>query len=92
MSQASPNEQVIKPVFDALNDPKWDWRSPGKIGAEIGLEKAVVQEVLDASPGARKWPSLYKGEPVYTSSENPIGFRERVEKFRSYFQFPYQGW
>ena len=73
-----------KKVFDALEDPKWEWRTVEALSRLSGLPPDRVRRLLDAHPGlVRKSvvPSA-DGSDLYTLQAKYLGRQSILDKIR----------
>lgn len=67
-------------VLQALNDPKWDFRTVDGICRSTGLAREVVVDVVSSNPASVR-PSLVPspdGRTLYTSADKSVTIRERL--------------
>ena len=78
-------DPTVRKVLDALADPQWEFRIPGRIADEIGITEKEVRAILAQYPEyvqAFDFPNR-TGEPVYTL-RHP-GWRRRLRQYWGIF-------
>jgi len=84
--QALISEPTERKVFDALSDPRWDFRTIHGISKAIDASEAEVASIL------RKYPDLVRrslvrdedGNELFTLGSRTPGPQEIVSQFRSF--------
>jgi hypothetical protein len=75
----------LKALEDALEDPRWDFRTIEGLASDLALPSEAVAEVLRAFPKIARKSILtdHEGRNLYTASNRPLKLRERFERLRS---------
>lgn len=75
-----------RPIFEAMSQPRWDFRTIKGIASATGISEIQVQKVVESHPDLiRKSRVPNKmGEALFTLQEKPIKLRERLAEVRTY--------
>lgn len=78
------SEPTNKSVFEALADPRWDFRTVQGIANETGLSEDTVRIILDSHPNLVRQSSVPDryGRPLFTLRGRPINRQERIALLR----------
>ena|SRR6266853_1206494 len=76
-------DPIERKIFEALEDPRWDWRTISALSRASGLDAENTRQVI------RKYPILVRqstvpgpnGEDIYTLQRRYIGRLSLGEKF-----------
>ncbi len=73
-------DPVERKVFEALANPKWDFRTIIGISKNTGLEEAVVKTVLDKYPNLIRMSPISddRGRNLYTLRTRALTLQERL--------------
>ena len=75
-----------RPIFEAMSQPRWDFRTIKGIASATGISEIQVQKVVESYPDLiRKSRVPNKtGEALFTLKEKPVKLRERFAEARTY--------
>ena len=61
------DEREIK-MFEALENPKWEWRTVGALSRESGLDQKAIQKIIKMHPELIRKSDVQSqnGEDLYT--------------------------
>lgn len=83
--QASLDAAIAQAVLNALEDPRWDWRTVEGLSEETGLPEDEVRRILESDPDEiiRSRTPDKGGRTLYTSRSIYKGRRGFLDSFRS---------
>lgn len=72
-------------VLQALQDPRWDFRTVGGIARQTGLPEDCVLEVLVGNPALVRESDAVdtSGQRLFTPRSRKVGLRERLAAART---------
>jgi hypothetical protein len=74
------SDPIERKVFDALANPKWDFRTIIGISKNTGLDESVVKAVLDKYSNLIRMSPISddRGRNLYTLRTRPFTLQERL--------------
>jgi len=83
-------DKIVDPlerkVFEALSDPKWDFRTVEGIGKATKLSDTQVLSILSKYPDLIRESSIPDryGNKLYTLRSHPVGSQEKLALARAF--------